>query len=1059
MTTDESYNRIISNIEDYAIILLDIQGNIRNWNKGAEKVKGYRADEIIGKNFRIFYSEEDKQNNLPDKIITRALENGKASDEGWRIRKDGSKFWGSIFIHTILSEDNKPSGFIKITRDLTSRKKLEDELIISNRNLELLVKERSFQLQQTENTFQSTLDNMIEGVQIHNFNWEYIYVNKTLEKYSGLAREELIGFTLLEKYPGIENSELFKVLNQCMVNRKADHFETLFVFPDGRETYFELSIQPVPQGIFVLSVDITERRRTDEILQKNIKELSAYKFALDESSIVAITDQKGIIKHVNQNFCKISKYSESELIGQDHRIINSGHHSKEFIKELWTTIAKGKIWKGEIKNRAKDGSYYWVDTTIVPFLNELNKPYQYLAIRSDITERKNAEEKILKVNRLYEFTSNINKSIVHIENREELLSRTCNIAIEIGKFKYVWIALIDENDILKIVNLGGDKEQAKKVLRFEGLDYKNPLFKDLPTVKVMQSGKFAFNNDLQNDPLMGHWKEEFILQDIHSTVAFPITLSKKVIGIIGFFSSTKNFFDDEEIDLLEEAAGDISFALENYEKNKIHQKTEELVVNNEKRFRALIEKSTDMKTLTDRDGKFIYASPSVLTVFGYNEEEYINKPAASFFHPDDAADLLQKRVQILDAPGKSFSYQYRAKHKNGNWIWCEGTITNMLNEPGVNAMVSNFKDVSERRVAEQLRMFNQNNLNALINNTKDLLWSIDNDYKIITYNKPFSEVIKKRLDIDIIAGVNALSLTMNQDQHVQFNSFYARALSGEIFNEILCETEPEESWSEISFYPIRHDGVVVGTACYSRDITKRVAAEREREEMIADIILRNKNFEQFAYIVSHNLRAPVANILGISEILKGELSEEDRLQTQHFLFEAIRNLDEIVKDLNKILQTKREITENKESINFIELVSLIISSIQNLIDKEQAEIISNFSQLEEIVSLKSYMHSIFYNLISNSLKYRRADVNPIIQITSEVVKGKAILTFRDNGRGINLKNYGEQVFGLYKRFHSNVEGKGLGLFMVKTQLEVLGGKISVLSETDEFTEFRIELPL
>lgn len=136
------------------------------------------------------------------------------------------------------------------------------------------------------------------------------------------------------------------------------------------------------------------RNKVEGDLKNSLKDISDYKRAIDESSILIITGPDGIIRQVNDNFCKITQFKREELVGQDHRIINSGYHSKDFMRELWATINNGKIWKGEIKNKAKDGSYFWLDTTIVPFINEEGKPYQFVAIRSDITRRKKLEEEI-----------------------------------------------------------------------------------------------------------------------------------------------------------------------------------------------------------------------------------------------------------------------------------------------------------------------------------------------------------------------------------------------------------------------------------------------------------------------------------------------------------------------------------------------------------------------------------------------------------------------------------------------------------------------------------------
>jgi PAS domain S-box-containing protein len=371
------------------VAITDPAGTIVFVNDKFEEISKYSKEEIIGKNHRLLNSGYHSKEFFQE--LWSTIQSGKI----WRgeIRnkaKDGSIYWVDTTIVPFLDKKGNPLQYIAIRSDITNRKKAEKALLESIKE----TRDITFALDQSS------------IIAITDQKGEITSVNDKFCEISKYSREELLGEDHRILNSGYHSKDFFKNLWRTIGQGDVWKGEICNRAKDGTDYWVDTTIVPFlnengkPYQYVAIRTDISDRKRAEEHLRESIKDNTDIRFALDQSTIVAFTDARGIITGVNDKFCEISKYSREEIMGKDHAILNSGHHSKLFFKELWKTIGEGKVWKGEIRNKAKDGTYYWVDTTIVPFLNENGNPYQYVAIRNDITERKKTEEVLHRQDKL-----------------------------------------------------------------------------------------------------------------------------------------------------------------------------------------------------------------------------------------------------------------------------------------------------------------------------------------------------------------------------------------------------------------------------------------------------------------------------------------------------------------------------------------------------------------------------------------------------------------------------------------------------------------------------------
>lgn len=497
----------------------------------------------------------------------------------------------------------------------------------------------------------------------------------------------------------------------------------------------------------------------------------------------------------------------------------------------------------------------------------------------------------------------------------------------------------------------------------------------------------------------------------------------------------------------------------------------------ERLFRLLVASVKDYAIfLIDPNGYILSWNEGAENIKGYRAQEVIGKHISIFYLKSDIEKKqLRKNLNEALKHGMTESEGWRVK-KDGTIFWAHMVLTTLYNDQGhLIGFAKVTRDITERKENEDRKaqinvelekrvkentekiIANELRFRKLIENSYEGISLFDKNLRVI-YRSPSSERING-WPYDERADNGALDL-VHPDDLPYIKTRFAELLQKPAENFVVtCRALHQQGhyiWLECIFSNMLHDENIKAIVCNFRNVTEQKNAQLEREKITADLMQRNKDLEQFAYIVSHNLRMPVANITGLSNLLHdADHTDHDKERILKALSTSVQNLDKVILDLNHILQVNNDLNEAKETVS----LPLLVKQIRQSIDAKQVIIKCDFKPVNKLITIKSYLHSIFQNLIVNSIKFKRAGIDPMININSSVVDGHAIIIFKDNGKGIDLHKHGEHIFGIYKRFDQSVEGKGLGLFMVKMQVERLGGTITVQSQLNVGTEYTIKLPL
>jgi len=971
-------------------------GDICDANPAAASMFGYSIEELIKLNRRDVFDA-----NHPSMInaLKSRSKDGQVKGELVGIRKNGQRF-PIEFTSSVFFLENGEQRTTTILNDITERRKSEEEMTLLLDNTE-----ESFVLIDKE-------------LRIVSFNKKF---ENNIEYYFKV--DVLKGANIL-KFAQEERRGVVKGIYDRVF--EGEIIDDVIIVPSRNETvnYFSTRYKPAIDangnivGAFFTSRDITEKRKA--IHEKEFEQRNKEALINSTSDLIWSVDKEFKLIAANQAFIKTMKVVGNFDLKSGDSLLFGENFDPDFIafwKQMYVRGFSGEAFKFETQTPKGYPNVVYLETTINPIL-EGDSIVGLACYSRDITELKRAHEELKTSYDLFEkLTLKLPTAIFQFEINAD------------GKMSFPYMSK-GMNKLNPSINLELLKVDASSAFLTVHPDDIAPMKASIEYSKnTLTNWEFEYRSVIS--------KDHFIWMKGMSTP------EKKEDGTIVWYG----YFQDIT------------------EKRRVHQQ----LIQNEQEIKSSHEQLTKLTESVDTvvyqfemtaDNKmtFPFISKSATKLIPRIDIELLKQDATAAFahvHPDDLDGLIKSIYESRDNLS-DWNYEYRSVVDSEKEIWIKGASHPELKENGTVVWYGYFLDITERKIDNENLLRANERYDMIAKATNDTIWDCDLVANKIYWAKGILGYTLESIDTSFEWWFNKI--------HPEDVERVKRKLDLVIKNRELRWEDEFRFMAADGAYKYVHDkgflviynSLPIRMIGAMQDITERKNNEIEREQIIAELSQNNKDLKQFSYVTSHNLRAPIANLLGLTSLIdQYKIPNKSLKQILDGVRQSALMFDDTVKDLSKVLVIKDQTNIVKEKVSFAVIVDNVLKQLGVAVDDNTVNIKYKFTEAPTVLFTPSYMESILLNLFTNAIRYKSSKRQLKIDISSSNTREFVILKFKDNGIGIDTEKYKDKLFKLYQRFHDNPDGKGLGLYLIKSQLEALGGSINIESEVDKGTTFTI----